>query len=37
MKLFEQGYLYEAKNLFAVVLQDNPGDMVARYYIFRCE
>lgn len=37
MKLFEQGYLYEAKNLFAMVLQDNPGDMVARYYIFRCE
>lgn len=37
MRLFEQGYLYEAKNLFAVVLQDNPGDMVARYYIFRCE
>ncbi len=37
MKLFEQGYLYEAKNLFALVLQDNPGDMVARYYIFRCE
>lgn len=37
MKLFEQGYLYEAKNLFAVVLQDNPDDMVARYYIFRCE
>ncbi|MGN1180547.1 MAG: HAMP domain-containing protein [Suilimivivens sp.] len=37
MKLFEQGYLYEAKNLFAAVLQDNPGDMVARYYIFRCE
>lgn len=37
MKLFEQGYLYEAKNLFASVLQDNPGDMVARYYIFRCE
>ncbi len=37
MKLFEQGYLYEAKNLFAIVLQDNPGDMVAKYYIFRCE
>lgn len=37
MRLFEQGYLYEAKNLFALVLQDNPGDMVARYYIFRCE
>lgn len=37
MKLFEQGYLYEAKNLFAMVLQDNPHDMVARYYIFRCE
>ena len=37
MKLYEQGYLYEAKNLFAMVLQDNPDDMVARYYIFRCE
>lgn len=37
MKLFEEGYLYEAKNLFAIVLQDNPQDMVARYYIFRCE
>lgn len=37
MKLFEQGYLYEAKNLFAAVLQENPGDSVARYYIFRCE
>lgn len=37
MKLFEEGYLYEAKNLFAMVLQDNPDDMVARYYIFRCE
>ena len=37
MKLFEQGYLYEAKNLFAMVLQDNPHDMVVRYYIFRCE
>lgn len=37
MKLFEQGYLYEAKNLFAMVLQDNPDDMIAKYYIFRCE
>lgn len=37
MKLFEQGYLYEAKSLFAIVLQDNPGDLVARHYIFRCE
>lgn len=36
MKLFEEGYLYEAKNLFSMVLQDNPEDMVVRYYIFRC-
>lgn len=37
MKLFEEGYLYEAKNLFAMVLRDNPDDLVAKYYIFRCE
>jgi len=36
MKLYEEGYLYEAKNLFAMVLQDNPNDLIARYYIFRC-
>ena len=36
MKLFEEGYLYEARNLFSMVLQDNPEDMVVRYYIFRC-
>lgn len=37
MKLFEEGYTYEAKNLFAMVLHDNPKDMAAKYYIFRCE
>lgn len=36
VKLYEEGYLYEAKNLFAMVLQDNPEDRIARYYIFRC-
>lgn len=36
VKLFEEGYLYEAKNLFAMVLQDNPDDQIAKYYIFRC-
>ena len=36
VKLFEEGYLYEAKNLFAMVLQDNPEDQIAKYYIFRC-
>lgn len=36
IKLYEEGYLYEAKNLFSMVLQDNPNDRIARYYIFRC-
>ncbi|MBQ7840675.1 MAG: HAMP domain-containing protein [Lachnospiraceae bacterium] len=36
IKLYEEGYLYEAKTLFAMVLQDNPDDQIARYYIFRC-
>lgn len=37
MIFFEKGRLYEARNLFAMVLQDNPQDKVAKYYIFRCE
>lgn len=37
MELYEKGYYYEAKNLFAMVLRENQQDMVAKYYIFRCE
>lgn len=36
IKLFEEGYYYEAKNLFSMVLQDHPTDKVVKYYIFRC-
>lgn len=37
MELYEKGYYYEAKNLFAMVLRENSQDMAAKYYIFRCE
>lgn len=37
MELYEKGYYYEAKNLYAMVLRENQQDMAARYYIFRCE
>lgn len=35
MELYEKGFYYEAKNLYARVLRENPGDMAAKYYIFR--
>ena len=35
--LYEKGYYYEAKNMFAMVLRENSYDMAARYYIFKCE
>jgi len=37
MELFEKGFYYEAKNMYAMVLRENKQDMVAKYYIFRCE
>lgn len=37
MELYEKGFYYEAKNLYAMVLRENPSDMAAKYYIFRCE
>lgn len=37
MDLFEKGFYYEAKNMYAMVLRENKQDMVAKYYIFRCE
>lgn len=37
MELYEKGFYYEAKNLYAMVLRENPQDMAAKYYIFRCE
>lgn len=37
MELYEKGYYYEAKNLYAMVLRENQQDKVAKYYIFRCE
>ena len=37
MELYEKGYYYEAKNLYAMVVRENPQDMAAKYYIFRCE
>lgn len=37
MELYEKGYFYEAKNLYAMVLRENPQDMAAKYYVFRCE
>ena len=37
MELYEKGFYYEAKNLFAMVLRENPQDMAAKYYVFRCE
>lgn len=37
MELYEKGYYYEAKNMYAMVLRENQQDMVAKYYIFRCE
>ena len=37
MELFEKKFYYEAKNLYAMVLRENPEDMAARYYIFCCE
>lgn len=37
MELYEKGYYYEAKNMYAMVLRENQQDMAAKYYIFRCE
>ena len=37
MELYEKGFYYEAKNLYAMVLRENAQDMAAKYYIFRCE
>lgn len=37
MKLYEKGFYYEAKNLYAMVLRENSQDMAAKYYVFRCE
>lgn len=37
MELFEKHYYYEAKNLYAMVLRENPEDMAAKHYIFCCE
>ena len=37
MELYEKGFYYEAKNMFAMVLRENQQDMAAKYYIFRCE
>ena len=37
MELYEKGFYYEAKNMFAMVLRENKQDMAAKYYIFRCE
>lgn len=37
ISLYEQGYYYEAKNLFTLVLRENRDDLVAKYYIFQCE
>ncbi|MBO5337949.1 MAG: HAMP domain-containing protein [Lachnospiraceae bacterium] len=37
MDLFDKGFYYEAKNMFAMVVRENKQDMVAKYYIFRCE
>ncbi len=37
MELYEKGYYYEAKNLYAMVLRENSQDMAAKYYVFRCE
>ena len=37
MELYEKGFYYEAKNLYAMVLRENPQDMAAKYYVFRCE
>lgn len=37
MDLYEKGYYYEAKNLYAMVLRENQQDMAAKYYVFRCE
>lgn len=37
MELYEKGLYYEAKNLYAMVLRENPQDMAAKYYVFRCE
>lgn len=37
MELYEKGFYYEAKNLYAMVLRENQQDMAAKYYVFRCE
>lgn len=37
MNLFEEGFYYEAKNMFTLVLRQNKEDMVAKHYIFKCE
>ena len=37
MMLYEKGFYYEAKNLYAMVLRENQQDMAAKYYVFRCE
>ena len=37
MELYEKGFNYEAKNLYAMVLRENPQDMAAKYYVFRSE
>ena len=37
MELYGARRWYDAKNLFALVLRENPRDNVARYYVFSCE
>lgn len=35
--LFEEGYYYEAKNMFSMVYRENTDDQIAKAFIFKCE
>lgn len=37
MELYQSNRYYDAKNLFAMVLRENPSDNAARHYLFVCE
>jgi len=37
VELYHKGRYYDAKNIFAAVLRENPYDNVTRHYIFSCE
>ncbi len=37
IELYEKGFYYEAKNMFAMVFRENSNDYIARLFLFKCE